>query len=296
MNRIFLSSLFLTAFLFAATTQAAVRIVTTIPDFGDIAKSIGGDRVEVISLVKPTQDPHFVDAKPSLVLALNKADLLLIAGMELEGGWLPSLVTGARNRNILNGGDGYLDCSTLISPMEVKAVDRAQGDIHPGGNPHYWTDPGNGLRIAEGIAAKLKEIDPSGAADYLRGKEAFVAKLRKYMEQWNATLAPMKGAAVVVYHESWTYFLNWAGLVQAGALEPKPGIPPTPSHVAALIGRVKDRNVRFVLQESFYPTQLSGLFSQKANAPLKVLPTMTGAGGTKDYIDVINTIVKEISN
>ena len=179
--------------------------------------------------------------------------------------------------------------------MDVRAVDRAQGDIHPGGNPHYWTDPRNGLRLAEGIAQKLQEIDPENAAKYKQNKEAFVAKLRDAMARWDKSLSPLKGASVVVYHESWVYFLDWAHLVQVGALEPKPGIPPTPSHVAALIGRVKDRNVRFVLQESFYPTQLSTLFSQKANAPLKVLPSMVGAGGTKHYIDVIDTIVKEIT-
>ena len=274
---LFIYTVLITGFIGTAA-GATVRVVATIPDFGDIAKSVGGDLVEVTTLVKATQDPHFVDAKPSLVLALNKADLLLIAGMELEGGWLPPLVTGARNRKILTGGAGYLDCSTLIHPMDVRAVDRAQGDIHPGGNPHYWIDPRNGLRIAEGIAAKLSEIDPENAAIYRQRKDAFAVTLRSRMKQWEAALASIKGASVVVYHESWVYFLDWAHLVQAGALEPKPGIPPTPSHVAGLIGRVRNRDVRFVLQESFYPTQLSKLFSQKSGAPLKVLPTMTGGG------------------
>ena len=291
---LFIYAVLIVSFIVGAA-NAKLRVVSTIPDFGDIAKSVGGDLVEVTTLVKATQDPHFVDAKPSLVLALNKADLLLIAGMELEGGWLPPLVTGARNRKILTGGEGYLDCSTLIHPMDVRAVDRAQGDIHPGGNPHYWTDPRNGLRIAEGIAAKLSEIDPAHAAIYRQRKEAFAAMLQARMKQWQIALATLKGASVVVYHESWVYFLDWAHLVQAGALEPKPGIPPTPSHVAGLIGRMRDKNVRFVLQESFYPTQLSKLFSQKSGAPLKVLPTMTGAGGTKSYVDVIDTIVKEIT-
>ncbi len=280
---------------FESIGHTQIRVVSTIPDFGSIAKAIGGDLVEVSSLVKPTQDPHFADAKPSMMLTLNRADLLLLSGMELEGGWLPSLIVGARNRKILKGGDGYLDCSTLIVPMDVRAVDRAEGDVHPGGNPHYWIDPRNGIRLAEGIAAKLSEIDPPNAQTYKARKEAFIGDLKKHMEQWSAALAPLKGSSVVVYHESWTYFLAWSGLVQAGALEPKPGVPPSPSHVATLIGRVRDKKVRFVLQESFYPTQMSKLFSEKANTTLLVLPTMVGADDTKNYIDLVDTIVKELT-
>jgi zinc/manganese transport system substrate-binding protein len=272
-----------------------IRVVSTIPDFGAIAEAIGGDRVDVTTLVKPTQDPHFVDAKPSLVLALNQADLLLTAGMELEGGWLPPLLNGARNRDIMPGTTGHLECASLITPMEVRSVDRSQGDIHPGGNPHFWIDPRNGLRIAKGIAERLKTIDPSNAAVYDAGRDSFVAKLEQAMTRWKKALAPLLGTRVVVYHESWVYFLDWSGLVQAGALEPKPGIPPTPSHVAGLIKRVEGLGVRFTLQESFYPTQLSNLFAAKSGAVLKVMPTMTGARGTTSYIDMIDSIVKELT-
>ena len=276
--------------------QAAVRVITTIPDFGVIAKEIGGPLVEMKALVKPTQDPHFVDAKPSLMVSLNRADLLLITGMELEGGWLPPLLSGARNSKIQRGGEGYLDCSTLIPPMEVQAVDRSKGDIHPSGNPHYWIDPRNGLLIAKGIARRLGELDPSHARAYADGAKRFSQTLRAATVKWEKKLAPYKGTKVVVYHESWVYFLDWSGFVQAGTLEPKPGIPPKPSHVADLIRKVQGQGIKLVIQESFYPTRLAKIFASKSGAKLKVLPTMVGAQGTTSYIDVIEKLVNEFTS
>lgn len=276
--------------------EAAVRVITTIPDFGFIAKEVGGPLVEMKALVKPTQDPHFVDAKPSLMVTLNRANLLLITGMELEGGWLPPLLTGARNSKIQRGGEGYLDCSTLIPPMDVQAVDRSKGDIHPSGNPHYWTDPRNGLLIAKGIARRLGELDPSHAAAYAEGAKRFIHNLKGRMVAWEKKLAPFKGTKVVVYHESWVYFLDWSGFVKAGTLEPKPGIPPKPSHVAALIRKVQGQGIKLVIQESFYPSRLSRIFASKAGAKLKVLPTMVGAQGTKSYFDVIEKLVNEFTS
>jgi len=288
-------SLLLVATL-TTVASAKVRVITTIPDFGAIAKEIGGKHVKVKALVKATQDPHFVDAKPSLMVKLNKADLLLVTGMELESGWLPALLTGSRNADIQRGGEGYLDCSTLIPPLEVQAVDRSKGDIHPGGNPHFWTDPRNGLRIAQEITKKLAQLDPDNAADYAAGYSVFARKLKRKMAIWQAKLAPHKGTKVVVYHQSWVYFLAWAGFERAGALEPKPGIPPKASHVAELINKVKGQGVKYVVQESFYPTKLSKVFAKKSGAKLRVLPTMVGAGKTKTYFDVIDTLVDQLTD
>lgn len=295
MKKLVLLLIALASLLATSSAFAAVRVVSTIPDFADIAKSVGGDKVEVSSMVRPTQDPHFVDAKPSFVLDLNQADLLLVAGMELEAGWLPPLLAGARNGKIQRGAPGYLDCSTLIPPMEVQAPDRSQGDIHPGGNPHYWTDPRNGARIARGIAKKLAEVDPANAAAYEAGAQAFVTMLEGRMAAWQKVLAPVKGRKVVVYHDSWVYFLDWAGIVQAGTLEPKPGIPPRADHVAQLIQQTQGQGVKYMIQESFYPTQLSTLFAQKAGAQLLVLPTMTGAGGTHSYVEMVDAIVRALA-
>lgn len=280
----------------SAIASAEVRVVATIPDFGSIAKEVGGAHVSVETLVRPSQDPHYVDAKPSLMLDLNKADLLLVAGMDLEAGWLPPLMTGARNGKIQRGAIGYVDCSTLIPPMQVRAPDRSQGDIHPGGNPHYWTDPRNGVRIARGIGKQLAKIDPDSADAYKAGVDAFVQRMNAKIVDWRKRLEPFKGTKVVVYHESWVYFLDFAGFVQAGELEPKPGIPPKPAHVAELIQRVQGQGIKYVMQESFYPTQLSRIFAQKSGAQLKVLPTMVGAGGTTTYAGMIDRLVSELTS
>jgi zinc/manganese transport system substrate-binding protein len=275
---------------------AAVKVVSTIPDFGAIAGEIGGARVGVTSLVQPTQDPHYVDPRPSMVVELNRADLLLVAGMELESGWLPPLLTGSRNGRIQRGSAGYLDCSTLIEPLDVRAPDRSQGDIHPGGNPHYWFDPRNGLRIAKGVAAALEGVDPGGAAQYRAGLAAFTKRLGAKLDGWRQRLAPRRGTEVIVYHESWTYFFDWAGFVRVGALEPKPGIPPSPAHAADLVRRGRERKIAYVVQESFYPTGLSSVIAKKTGAKLKVLPIMTGAAGTRTYIDLVDRLVRELTD
>lgn len=282
------------SFTLTQRAWAKVNVVSTIPDFASIAKQIGGDKVDVTSLVRPTQDPHFVDPKPSMVLDLNKADLLLVVGMGLESGWLPPLMSGARNGKIQRGTSGYLECSTLITPKQVRAPDRAQGDVHPGGNPHYWLDPRNGLRVGEGIARRLEQIDPDNAAAYQAGWRAFSSQLNAKMAEWRKRLQPNKGMDVVVYHESWVYFLDFAQMNQVGQLEPKPGIAPNPAHVANLINQVKGRGVKFVLQESFYPTQLSSIFAKRSGAKLTVLPVMVGASGTRSYAGLIDHIVTEL--
>lgn len=287
--------IFLCTNLISTIGLAQLKIVTTIPDFGVIAAEVGGPHVQVKNLVKPTQDPHFVDPKPSYMVTLNRADILLVTGMDLEAGWLPPLLTGSRNPKIQKGSLGYIDCSTFIQPMSVESVDRAKGDIHPGGNPHYWIDPRNGLNIAKGIAEKLIQLDAKHADDIKYRLNSFISRLTNKMSQWQKQLEIHRGTKVVVYHKSWVYFLDWAGFVRVGALEPKPGIPPKASHVAKLIMKVKGQNVRFVIQESFYPTSLSTLFAQKSNAQLLVLPTMVGGEGTHTYESLIEHIVTRIT-
>ncbi len=292
--RAFLTTVVLACLVTAAGAEAKVRVISTIPDFASIAREVGGDLVEIAAMVRPTQDPHFLDAKPSYVVALNKADLLLLAGMELEAGWLPPLLISARNPDIQKGSTGYLDCSTLIVPMETGAADRSKGDVHPGGNPHYWNDPRNGVRIAKGIAERLSALDPDNSETYEKRLAAFVETANQRIADWKQRLEPLKNAKVVVYHKSWVYFLDFAGLVEAGALEPKPGIPPSPSHVAELLRLTKESNIKWVLQESFYPTQLAKQFAEKSGARHLVMPTMVGAAKTKTYFDVIEYMVSEL--
>jgi len=285
---------------FAEDALAKPKVVGSLPDFASIAEEIGGDKVEVISLAKGYQAPHFVDGKPSFIVTLNRADLLIHNGLELEIGWLPPLITGARNPKILPNNIGNLDCSTLISNiLEVPTtkIDRGMGDIHPGGNPHYMLDPRNGIAVARGVADRLKQIDPKNASYYDERLEGFARRLSAKIREWDEKLAPYRGTQIVTYHKSWVYFSNWAGFEEVGYIEPKPGIPPSPSYVADLIGRIQKMNVRLVIAESFYPQKVPTLIAQKAGASFLTLPSEVGArDGINTYFDLFDVIVGEITS
>ncbi|HEX3036788.1 MAG TPA: metal ABC transporter substrate-binding protein [Thermodesulfobacteriota bacterium] len=291
----------LTVFLcsFASGAIAKVKVVASVPAFAAIAEEIGGDRVEVESLSKGYQDPHFVDAKPSYVLKLNRADMLIYNGLDLEIGWLPILVTGARNSKILPGNTGNLDCSTLIpNLLEVPTtrVDRSMGDIHPGGNPHYMLDPKNGIAVASGIASRLKELDSKNASFYDERLRDFIRRLNAKTKEWEAKLSPYKGTQVVTYHKSWVYLSNWAGLQEMGYVEPKPGIPPSPSYVADLIRKMRQMDVKLIIVESYYPRKVPALISEKTGSSLLVLPASVGGrDGINTYFDLLDVIVDEVT-
>jgi zinc/manganese transport system substrate-binding protein len=279
----------------AARADAKVRVVTSIETFADLARQVGGDRVDVQSLSKGYTDPHFVEPKPSLVILLNRADLLVHVGLELEIGWLPNLVTGSRNGKIQPGSPGNLDASAAIPVLDVPAtkVDRSMGDIHPQGNPHYYIAPPEASIVAHEIAQRLEEIDPSGKATYEKNLAAFEQKLKEKRAQWEAEAAPLRGLKVVTYHKSWSYVSKWLGLQEIGYLEPKPGIPPPPSHIAGLIGRMRTDGVKILVMESFYPRSTAELVTQKAGAKVALLPA--NVGGTpeaKDYFSLVDQIVK----
>ncbi|MCZ7584147.1 MAG: metal ABC transporter substrate-binding protein [Deltaproteobacteria bacterium] len=280
--------------LSAGTSLAAVRVVTTIPDYGALAKEVGGDLVAVDALVKPTQDPHFVDAKPSFLVILSRADMIIFTGMELESGWLPGLLNNARNAKVQKGSPGYLDASTVVHRLGIQAgaVDRALGDIHPGGNPHFWTDPRSGLRIAEAIAERLAQIDSANKERYAANLADFKKRLEAKMTEWNAKLKPLKGTKIVVYHDSWLYFVDWTGFSQTGTLEPKPGVPPSPDHIAKLIGDVKKKASVWSFRNPSTPRTSVKFFAQKTGAELLVLPSMVGAApNTDNYIGLVDRMV-----
>jgi zinc/manganese transport system substrate-binding protein len=266
------------ALAFVGTAEAKLRVVGTLPDFAVIASELGGDRVTTESLIAGTEDPHFVDAKPSHVLRVHNADLLVCIGMGLESGWLPVLLTQARNGKVQVGAPGYLDASRFVRAKDVPVnVDRAMGDVHGGGNPHYYASPPEMLAVSEAIYRRLVELDPAGRADYERRWQAFSAKYQQKMAAWKAALAPLAGSKVVEYHRSWVYLLDWMGFVSVGALEPKPGIPPSAAHVAALLMQTRNQSVRFVFREAYHSDRLSQVFATKARARLLDLPTMVGA-------------------
>ena len=278
---------------------AAIHVVSSIPALGSLAKEVGGARVEVESLGKGYQDPHFVEPKPSLMLVLNRADLLLHVGLELEIGWLPPLVVGARNPKIQAGEPGNLDCSRAIPVLDVPAtkVDRSMGDIHPQGNPHYWLPPANAKIIAREIAQRLEQIDAAGRAEYEKNLANFNARVEAKEKEWAPLVAKLKGVKVATYHRSWSYVSQWLGLSEIGYVEPKPGIPPDPQHLARLIGVMKQEGVKLLLVEDFYNKGVAGLVAEKAGAKLLTLPTDVGATpAIGDWFALVDAVLKALSS
>lgn len=280
---------------------AQVKIVTSVPDYAAIAKEIGGDQVEVISLAKGYQDPHFVDAKPIFITQLNQADMLIYNGLDLEIGWLPILITGARNSDISRPNEtGHYDASVSISDyLEVPTtpIDRSMGDVHPGGNPHFMLDPRNGLLIARGIAARLIKIDPENQEVYEQNFKNFVSALTLKISEWETELEPFRGTEVVTYHKLWSYFLNWAGLKSAGTIEPKPGIPPTPSHTAEIIGIIEREDVPLIIAANYYPRKTPSIIAQKTGATFLSLPgSVEGEDGINTYIELFDALTGQITS
>ncbi len=273
--------------------HAKLDVVATVPDLAAIAKQVGGAHVSVKSLSLETQDPHFVDAKPSLALALNKADVLLAVGLELEVGWLPTLQTGARNRDIVAGGRGYIDCSQFITPLDVPTgkVDRSKGDIHPNGNPHYLTDPRNAVKVARGIADRFAALDPSHADEYRAGYDAFANAVNAARAGWERRLAGAKGAPVVPYHKSFIYLGSWLGLDPVSYVEPKAGVSPSPKHVARTIVLGRKKKVRAIVVEAYYPSRTATLVAKKMGAKLVKLPGGTAFRKGQTYVDHMNDVV-----
>jgi len=279
------------ALLVAAPAHAKLRVVTTLQDFSSIADAIGGDRVETFAIAKGYQDPHFVDAKPSFILKLSKADLLIVAGLELEIGYLPPLIDQSRNDKIHPSSPGYLDasigCDILQRP--TTQVTRAMGDVHPYGNPHFWTDPNNGKVIARAIAAKLSELDPAGAADYAKNLAAFEAKLAEKEKEWDAKMAPYAGTKVVTFHDSWPNFAKHFQLVVAGHVEPKPGIPPTPSHTLEIINLIKEQKIPVVIVEPYFDMKTPNAIAAQTGAKVLVFyPSVGGIPEIKDYFSLFD--------
>lgn len=284
--------------LWPGAAGATLKVVTSTADLAAVASAVGGSRVEVRALALPTQDPHFVDARPSLALDLSKADLLIVIGSQLEIGWMPTLQVGSRNGRIQRGERGYLDCSELVNLLDVpKAkVDRSMGDIHPSGNPHYMFDPRAAERVAVGIGKRLSELDPEGKSTYLAATKQFLGKLREARARWEKKLAGARGKEVIAYHRSLTYLADWLGLVVVDHVEPKPGIPPNPSHVAELIAHGKRHALHALIQESFYPTNTSTLVSNKLGVTLIVVPGATNFQKGQGYIAFIDGIVNQIGS
>ena len=295
--------IFLTALLVSANAgaQSKVNVVTTTEDLASIAREVGGDRIVVEAMAKGYQDPHFVEAKPSFILKLQKADLLVVVGRELEIGWLPPLIQQSRNSKIQQGAQGYLDASLTAQILEIPSgnITRAEGDVHPFGNPHYWTDPENGKRIAKAISEKLIQLRPNDRAAFEQRLADFTSRLDAAEKRWLAMMAPYKGTKMVTYHRSFPNFAERFGLNIVDYVEPRPGIPPTPQHTLDLINEMKQQNIKLVLVEPYFDLKTPNAIGRDTGAQVLVMPP--SVGGVKEVSDYfklfdydINLVVEAI--
>lgn len=286
--------------LFAASRPGSAQtlnVVTTTEDLASIAREVGGDKITVSALARGYQDPHFVEAKPSFVLTLNKARLLIVVGRDLESSWLPALITQSRNSKLQPGGPGYLDPSTSARILEIPTgtVTRAMGDVHALGNPHYWLDPENGRRIAKAIKDRLSEMDAANAAYYAQREADFGRRLGEAQQRWKAQMAPYKGTKVVTYHRSWTNFAEAFGLEVVNYIEPKPGIPPTPQHTLNLINAMTAQKVKIILVEPYFDTKTPNAVASKTGATVLVLtPSVGGVPQASDYFKLFDTNIAKL--
>jgi zinc/manganese transport system substrate-binding protein len=287
----------LLALLPGAPLEAAIEVMATTEDLASLTREVGGEKVKVDSISRGYQDPHFVEAKPSFILKLNAAKLLVAVGRELEIGWLPPLVTQSRNARIQPGAAGYLDASLTARILEIPTgqITRAMGDVHPQGNPHYWLDPANGRRIAQAIQQKLTQMSPGDSAYFAQRSADFDKRLSEAEKRWDAMMAPYKGLKVVTYHRSWPNLCERFGLDVIGYVEPRPGIPPSPSHTLDLIQEMKAKNIKVMLIEPYFDLKTPNSIARETGARALVLPP--SVGGEKeitDYIKLFDVILERI--
>ena len=290
--RKFLTAVF--ALMLAAVPLAHAKklsVVTSTTDLAALAQEVGGDKISVEAIAKGYQDPHFVEAKPSFLLKLRNADLLISVGLQLEIGWLPPLITQSGNGRIQPGGSGYLDASQFAEILEIPTgqVSRAEGDVHPLGNPHYWLDPDNGRRVAKGIATKLGELDPADSAYFQQRFQDFDRRLTAAEKNWDAMMQPYRGYKVVTYHRSWPNFAKHFGLNVEGYVEPRPGIPPTPSHTIELVNLMKRENIKIEMIEPYFDLKTPNSIASMTGAKVLVmLPSVGGKPEVTDYFKLFD--------
>ena len=280
--------------------QAQLKVVTSTTDLYDIAKSVGGDKITATHIGEGYQDPHFIEAKPSFVLQLRNADVWAFVGLDLEIGWMPLLLDGARNPKIRQGGSGYVDASQVIRVLDRPNgnVDRSMGDVHPLGNPHYWLDPENGRRLARMFKTKFSQLDPKNEDVYERNEKAFEARLNAAERGWQTDLAAIKGKPVVAWHTSWRYFAEYTGMNIVAFMEPKPGVPPSPSHLYEVIQTVKRTGAKAIVMEPFYDRKVADLVAKQTGIKVLILPPSVGGlrnAPVNDYISLMKYDVARLA-
>jgi zinc/manganese transport system substrate-binding protein len=279
-----------------SSALAQIRVVATTPDLAAVAREIGGDRVSVVALAKPTEDPHYVDAKPSHIVTLSRADALIEGGAELELGWLPPLLENSRNGKISAGAPGRIVASDGIRLLEVPtSFDRSKGDVHSLGNPHFMIDPVNVKIVARNIADHFAQIDPKSVATYRGNLTRFNTKLDAKYANWQKQLAPYRGAKIVTYHKDFVYLANRFGLNIVDELEPKPGIAPSPAHLAQVIGKMKANNAKVILVQPFQNRRTAETVARQTGAVVVDMPQQPGArSNTNTYFDLMDNVVSTL--
>lgn len=288
----------LATFAVALPASAQLKVVTSTTDLYDIAKAVGGDRIAASHIGEGYQDPHFIEAKPSFVLRLRNADVWAYVGLDLEIGWMPLLLDGARNAKINAGGAGHVDVSRAIPVIDVPTgqLDRSMGDVHTQGNPHYWLDPENGRRIARLFAAKFSQLDPKNAAFFQANTKAWEERLNAAEAAWAGDLAAIKGKPVVAWHTSWRYFAVYTGMKIVAYMEPKPGVPPSPAHLLEVVRAVKASGAKAIIMEPFYDHKLADLVARQTGARVLILPpSVGGAPAATDYIQLMRHDITQLA-
>ena len=290
--------LFICMLLLAPHTgaHATLSIFACEPEWAALAKELGGDRIEVFSATTAQQDVHHIQARPSLIAKLRRADLLVCTGSDLEVGWLPILLRRASNPNVLPGTRGYLEAAHYVPLLEKpEHIDRSQGDVHPQGNPHIHLDPRNIAAVAEVIAKRLSEIDPQHQAEYQKRHEDFATRWRDALTAWEKKAAPLQGVPIIVHHNAWVYLSNWLGLKVTGVLEPKPGVPPSSTHLGRLLDGFQQQPANMIIRAPYQSPRASDWLSQRTGAPVVMLPySVGGSDEARDIFGLFDDTIQRL--
>jgi zinc/manganese transport system substrate-binding protein len=289
-----LKALAVTGFTFlCCQAHAALNIFACEPEWGALAQELGGDKVSVFTATTAQQDPHRIEARPSLIARARNADLMICSGSELEVGWVPLLLSQSGNGRIQPGSPGYLEASQFVGKLEVpRVVDRSLGDVHPGGNPHIHTDARNIMKLAEVIAGRLAQLDSANAAGYQARATSFQERWRTAIQRWERDGARLKDVPVVVYHRDFSYYIRWMGMREAGSLEPKPGIPPTPAHLAELVEQMKRAPAKAIIYSPYNDPRAARFLSERTGIPAVMLPfTVGGSEKAKDLFTLFDETI-----
>jgi ABC-type Zn uptake system ZnuABC Zn-binding protein ZnuA len=283
--------------ILSVAQAGTIKVVTTIPDLKSIAEFVGGNKVSVTSIATGYQNPHFVDPKPSYIIGLSNADMFVTVGLDLEIGWSPQLLSSSRNTKIQKGAPGYVDASAGIGLLQVpSSANRAEGDIHIYGNPHYWLDPLNGKVIARNIANGLERVDPSNKSTYEANLQAFYKKIDDKMREWQSKMAAFKGTKIIAYHNEWVYFETRFGLNIVDFMEPKPGIPPSPSQLVKVIKEIKANNIKVIISSPYFTTSSSDVVAKQTGVKELTMATSVGAfESVKNYFDLFDYDINQLT-